>query len=141
MSHSGLTGPIAYRDIPDLDSGRIPFPMSAAGHYAVGERKTVLVFSYEITDVSALDQSIRSLVAVLSSPTNRLFLDVVLFSQYPEERTEQWKGLFSTLQDCPIILLTESTSTLQQQLMQYLEIERVEQCIVITVDSLDSLHA
>lgn len=115
--------------------------MSAAGHYAVGERKTVLVFSYEITDVSALDQSIRSLVAVLSSPTNRLFLDVVLFSQYPEERTEQWKGLFSTLQDCPIILLTESTSTLQQQLMQYLEIEKVEQCIVITVDSLDSLHA
>lgn len=33
----------SWNDIPDLDAGRIPFPISMRGRYAIGERKTAVV--------------------------------------------------------------------------------------------------
>ena len=141
MSHSGLTTPIAYSDIPDLDSGRIPFPMSKEDHYAIGERKTVLVFSPEIVDESLLDQSIRSLLETLQSPTNRLYLDIVLFSSYSSEVQEIWKHLFATLSDCSILFLPKTPDPWSSQLNSYLESEHVEQLIFVTVSVSVSINS
>ena len=42
MNPTGTYKHITYVNIPDLDAGRIPYPMSKKGRYAVGERKTVM---------------------------------------------------------------------------------------------------
>ena len=99
----------------------------------MGERKTVLVFSPEIVDESLLDQSIRSLVEVLQSPTNRLYLDIVLFSSYSNEMQETWKRLFATLSDCSILFLPKTSDPWSSQLDSYIESEHIEQLIFVAV--------
>ena len=99
----------------------------------MGERKTVLVFSTEIADESLLDQSIRSLAQVLQSPTNRLYLDIVLFSSYSSEMQETWKCLFATFSDCSILFLSKTSDSWSSQLNSYLENEHIEQLIFVTV--------
>ncbi|KAM7455325.1 hypothetical protein BLSTO_03921 [Blastocystis sp. subtype 1] len=98
----------------------------------MGERKTVLVFSPEIVDESLLDQSIRSLAEVLQSPTNRLYLDIVLFSSYSSEMQETWKRLFATFSDCSIFFLPKTSDPWSSQLNSYLEGEHIEQLIFVT---------
>ena len=107
--------------------------MSKEDHYAVGERKTVLVFSPAIIDETLLDQSIHSLFETLKSPTNRLYLDIVLFSHYSTEMQETWKDLFTGITDCSISFLPKTSDPWSSQLNDYLESEQVEQLIFITV--------
>ena len=107
--------------------------MSKEDHYAMGERKTVLVFSPEIVDESLLDQSIRSLVEVLQSPTNRLYLDIVLFSSYSSEMQETWKRMFAILSDCSIFFLPKISDPWSSQLNSYIESEHIEQLIFVAV--------
>ena len=76
MSLYGFVGS-SWGDVPDLDPGRNPFPRNKKGRYAIGERKTALVLYVGIHDRTSEEAMVSSLQSVLSSSTNRLYVDIL----------------------------------------------------------------
>ena len=139
----------SWGDIPDMDAGRIPFPMSKQGRYAIGERKTAIVLLIGYSPYVSFEQyfsMLSSLSQVMQSKSNRLFVDVglVLYRSDHEKEVNEWKEQFLKMnQDCQVFLISQSSNTrpsissaysLRSSLLSTLEKANYEQVIVITVD-------
>lgn len=147
----------SWSDIPERDAGRIPFPQSKRGRYAIGERKTALVLLIGYTAYSSFEQDLRmlsSLSSVMQSHQNRLFVDVGLVI-YRSEQTNMagtvgtmgtlntWKEEFTKAnEDCRVFILQHServrsskplSQSLRESLLEELTKGQYEQVIMITV--------
>ena len=132
-----------------MDAGRIPFPMSKRGRYAIGERKTAIVLLLGYSPLTSFEKDysmLSSLSQVMQSNANRLFVDVglVLYQSDHEKEIIEWKEAFlKRNQDCQVFLISQSSNTrtsisstysLRASLLSTLEKASYEQVIVITVE-------
>lgn len=130
MSLYGFVGS-SWGDVPDLDPGRNPFPRSKKGRYAIGERKTALVLYVGIHDRTSEEAMLSSLQSVLSSSTNRLYVDILFVhaKSLPSFVEDQRKKLET--EDC----LVFTVSSNREELLSFLEKNRYEQVILVHVKS------
>lgn len=130
MSLYGFVGS-SWGDIPDLDPGRNPFPRSKKGRYAIGERKTALVLYVGMHDRALEEAMLSSILSVLSSSTNRLYVDILFVhaKSLPSFVEDQRKKLET--EDCLVFTISPS----REELLSFLETNRYEQVLLVHVES------
>lgn len=135
---SGAIHHIVYRDIPDLDAGRIPYPESSKGRYALGERKTALLLVLDSFSDIEIEKTLNSLWSVLGDPSNRVYIDIILVDWEGTNR----KSLFTQrnqIEDCSLNVLlvkqekTRSHFSLIQASVKSLSTNHYEQLILVNV--------
>lgn len=131
---------IEYGDIPDLDAGRIPYPKSKSGKYAVGERKSIVVFIIDSFSTRDLATSFQSLYSVLTHPSNRLYIDFLLVDWEGSGRSNLENSLPS-VPDCSLYTLYEKRSkgsshfSLIEATARFLTEHQYEQFLLVNVPS------
>lgn len=145
MNPTGTYKHITYVNIPDLDAGRIPYPMSRKGRYAVGERKTILFLLSDSFSTMELDQTLQSLLDVLQNQINRVFIDVLVVDWDTSNRKatiQSWKKLFDGIEDCSFFSIQVAISnknthfTLIENAFQFIDQSHYEQIFFVPVFTL-----
>ena len=126
----GFVG-FSWGDVPDLDPGRNPFPRSKKGRYAIGERKTALALYVGMYDRASEEAMLDSILSVLSSSTNRLYVDILFVhgKSLPSFVEDQRKKLET--EDCLVFTVSSS----REELLSFLEKNRYEQVLLVHVES------
>ena len=133
---------VEYRDIPDLDAGRIPYPISKRGRYSVGERKTVILILSDSFTEEDLEKTVRSLYSVLTHPSNRLFVDLLLvdwIDHLPQSHFSTLSDLITQIGDCVFQTLlvpqikSSSHFTLIEKSLELLIKQQYEQLLLVNV--------
>lgn len=142
MNPTGSLKHITYVDIPDLDAGRIPFPMSGKGRYAVGERKTVLLLLSDSFSSWELDSTLQSLFEVLRNPVNRVFIDILVVDWDDNSRKvslQTWEEKYKEIEDCSFYSIQPSLSmknthySLIDSAFQFIIQSQYEQLFLVSV--------
>ena len=145
MNPTGVFKHIPYVNIPDLDAGRIPYPMSEKGRYAVGERKTVLFLLSDSFSTMELNQTLQSLLDVLRNPINRVFIDILVIDWDNSNRRDtiqSWKEQFERIEDCSFFSIQVAISnknthfTLIENAFQFIDQSHYEQIFFVPVFTL-----
>lgn len=140
---SGAIHHIVYRDIPDLDAGRIPYPESSKGRYALGERKTTILLLLDSFSNVEIERTLNSLWSVLSDPSNRVYVDIMLVDWEGTNR-ESLFNQRSQIEDCSLHVLlvkrekTKSHFSLIQESVKSLSSNHYEQVILMNVSVISS---
>lgn len=122
----------SWNDIPDLDPGRNPFPRSRKGRYAIGERKTAIVLYVGVHDPVSEEAMLNSILSVLSSTTNRLYVDILFVQSgsVPPIVEDRRKSL--EMEDCLVFTISSN----REELLTFLEKNRYEQVLLVQVELL-----
>ena len=135
----------SWNDIPDLDAGRIPFPISSRGRYALGERKTAVVVFLGLFPLRDEQRMLDSILSVLNSKENRVYVDMVaaLYDDSRESDFKSWSNLLlNTNEDCQVLTVKRTKQirnakgdryNLREELLNVLEAANYEQVLVILV--------
>ena len=119
-----------YRDIPDLDPGRIPFAPDQKGHYAIGERKTAIAIRLQSYSTQDIEATLDSLLSVMLVQSTRVYVNLLLFEWNSNSvfSLEKWNSQ-----------LSENSILLSNHLFEDLHTHQIEQVIFIAKPCLFSL--